>query len=173
MRNLTIWKSLALIIFCLGLSEAVNCQTTDDFGGPIKKLLTEYDQAWNRKDAKSVEKFLAPNYIYFSSTGGTISRQRTLEFLASPRYIIKSAKRTELAAYSAANTLIVSSRWIGNGTYNGRGFQRRSEMQPRFHKRKRLVEAFVRALHPDRHEIRYDSKSSARVRNVGRIRRRS
>lgn len=122
MRKSGVWSSFFIALLCLSAAEAAKCQARDDFGGPIKKILTEYDQAWNRKDAKTVEKFLAPNYIYFSSTGGTTSRQRTLEFLASPKYIIKSAKRTELTAYSAANTLIVSSRWIGSGSYNDEVF---------------------------------------------------
>jgi ketosteroid isomerase-like protein len=84
----------------------------------IFAFVEKYDKAWNAKEVSSVDKMLADNYIYFSSTGTTTSRERTLEFLRSPKYILKSAVRSEMKVFQAGDTAVVSSRWIGTGTYN-------------------------------------------------------
>jgi hypothetical protein len=42
--------------------------------------LKRYDDAWNRKDAKGVGAILPKDYLYFSSEGGTTTRERILEF---------------------------------------------------------------------------------------------
>jgi ketosteroid isomerase-like protein len=88
----------------------------------IRKLLNQYDNAWNKKDVKWVDSVLAENYVYFSSTGGTTSRKETLDFLGSPKYVLRTAQRTEIVQYASENAVIVSSRWQGHGVHNGEDF---------------------------------------------------
>lgn len=80
--------------------------------------LKKYDDAWNRKDSKNVDAILHKDYLYFTSEGGTTTREKTLEFLVSPKYVLTFVERSEISAFGTGNTVIVSSRWKGKGTYN-------------------------------------------------------
>ena len=89
----------------------------------IADFVRNYDRAWNRKDVTSVERALAASYVYFSSKGDVSSRQRTIDLLRSPGYILNSAERTEVEVHRTGKTAIVSSRWRGHGSYNGEEFR--------------------------------------------------
>jgi hypothetical protein len=82
-------------------------------------LLKAYDIAWNKKDVRFVSELLAPNYVYFTSDGKTSSRNETLDFLRSPEYKLTFAERSEIKTYKTGNTIVISSRWKGRGTYGG------------------------------------------------------
>lgn len=84
----------------------------------VLQTLKKYDEAWNKKDLATVDKILAADYVYFSSTGSITSREKTLELLVSPKYILTSAERSEIKTFRTGDTVIVSSRWKGKGTYN-------------------------------------------------------
>jgi ketosteroid isomerase-like protein len=104
---------IVVFIFCFCAS--AGAQQNDP---AVVEVLAKYDAAWNKKDTKTVDSILAPGYIYFSSTGGLTPRARTLEFLISPKYTLTFAERTEIQTYRTGNTVIVSSRWKGKGTYD-------------------------------------------------------
>jgi len=112
-KNLVLIGSALLLVFCFGAG--VHAQKDDR---EVVGVLARYDTAWNKKDSATVGNILAPGYIYFSSTGGITTRERTLEFLSSPRYVLTSAERSEVKTYRTGNTVIVSSRWVGKGTYD-------------------------------------------------------
>lgn len=44
-------------------------------------------------------------------------------YVGSAKYILNSAKRTDIEVYRTGNTAIVSSRWQGHGSYNGEEFR--------------------------------------------------
>lgn len=93
-------------------------QTRDDALPPqVRKALTEYDEAWNKKDAAGVSQILADEYVYFSSNGGLTDRKATLTFLGSPDYKLTFVERSEIKALSTGSVVVVSSRWKGRGTY--------------------------------------------------------
>jgi ketosteroid isomerase-like protein len=104
---------LAALVFCFAVTASGQDKNKD-----VIAALTRYDDAWNKKDQKGVDIILHPNYLYFSSTGGTTDRKRTLEFLVSPKYILTFVERSEISTFGSDNTVIVSSRWKGKGTYN-------------------------------------------------------
>jgi ketosteroid isomerase-like protein len=83
----------------------------------VVEVLKTYDEAWNKKDSATVDKILAADYVYFSSTGAVVSRQQTMDLLKSPQYKLSSAERTEIRTFRTGETTIVSSRWKGKGTY--------------------------------------------------------
>lgn len=85
----------------------------------VLRTVSSYDTAWNKKDVASVEKYLAPEYTYFSSTGGLSDRSETLKFLAMPDYVLTFVERSEIKAFRNGATVIVSSRWKGKGKYSG------------------------------------------------------
>ncbi len=105
-------------VFC-GASPAQNQQPPD---ADILHLVERYDSAWNSKDAASVQRILAADYIYFSSKGATESRQHMLDMLLSPKYTVASAQRSEMEVHRTSSTAVVSSRWKGDGTYDGKEF---------------------------------------------------
>jgi ketosteroid isomerase-like protein len=120
-RNLAV----TLLIGALGaaVSGASMAQTGVLPNEEIIGFVEAYDRAWNQKDVASVERAIAANYVYFSSKGGVWSRQRTLDMLRSPKYVLNSAERVEVEVYRTAKTAIVSSRWKGSGTYDGEKFR--------------------------------------------------
>jgi ketosteroid isomerase-like protein len=117
-----------IVAICLGLSGL----STDNVLRAQKSLLQKdeviqiveaYDQAWNRKDATAVGHVLANNYVYFTSEGGVLPREEMLNFLRSPKYVLNSAERSELEVRRTNTTAVVSSRWKGNGIYDGKEFR--------------------------------------------------
>src|SRR5438105_4079011 len=58
----------------------------------------------------------------FSSEGAVVPRQDMLNFLRSPKYVLNSAERSELEVRRTNTTAVVSSRWKGNGIYDGKEF---------------------------------------------------
>src|SRR5262245_22608401 len=86
-------------------------------------LVEEYDRAWNNKDATAVGRLLAADYVYFSSTGQVQPRQHMLDMLVSPKYTLDSAERSEVKVYRMSGTAVVSSRWKGHGSYDGKEFR--------------------------------------------------
>ena len=109
--------SSLVVIGALSFSQTSQSANTD-----IVQFLQTYDNAWNNKDASTVETVLGADYVYFSSKGMTESRQQVLDMLRSPKYALASAERSELKVYRTGDTAVVSSRWKGHGTYDGREF---------------------------------------------------
>ena len=108
-----------ILIFAIIITAAIGqagAQTTEK---AVRAALDKYDNAWNRKDVKAVSGILDENYIYFSSEGNTTSRARSLEFLASPEYVLTFVERSEVSIFGSGRTMIVNSRWKGKGTYSG------------------------------------------------------
>ena|SRR5688572_22875657 len=105
------------IAFLLTLLSLVAAHAQDP-GAPVTKALSEYDTAWNKKDAAAVARTLTDDYVYFSSTGGLTDRKATLDFLASPDYKLTFVERSEIKILSNNSSVaVVSSRWKGRGTY--------------------------------------------------------
>jgi ketosteroid isomerase-like protein len=88
----------------------------------IGRFIQKYDDAWNHKDMAAVERMLAAEYVYFSSKGQVRSRTSLLQEFASPKYKLEAAERTELKVYQTLETAVVSSRWKGHGTFDGKEF---------------------------------------------------
>ena len=113
------------------LSFAVACAHTTHSPSPgapapdeIRAVVERYDAAWNRRDSIAVAGYLAPDYVYFSSTGRLAPRAQTLALLSSPAYVLVSAERTELEVTHATEAIaVVSSRWRGHGTWEGEAFR--------------------------------------------------
>lgn len=110
------------IISLLGFATICSAQLKQDQQAEIARFIENYEKAWNHKDKAVLEYILAPDYVYFSSTGQVGSRQAVLEEFMSPKYILESAERSELKVYGTSGAAVVSSRWQGRGTLDGREF---------------------------------------------------
>lgn len=75
--------------------------------------------AWDIKDTVVVAQSLAPDYVYFSSTGGVRSGEWILNLLADSSYVMETTRRGELDVQLHGDVAVVSSRWQGTGSYQG------------------------------------------------------
>ena len=112
----------AFVVSCLTICVISLAQTKQSQEQNISRFVERYDNAWNHKDAAVIERILAPEYVYFSSKGEVRSRQSLLDELLSPKYILVSAERSEMKVYLTSGAAVVSSRWKGQGSYDGREF---------------------------------------------------
>lgn len=110
-------KIILLLFFALTLNFSANAQTKQV--DEVLQTLKKYDDAWNKKDSVAVGKILSAEYVYFSSVGGTTDYQQTLDFLKSPDYKLTFVERSEIKTFRTGNTVVVSSRWKGKGSYSG------------------------------------------------------
>ena len=103
----------SVLIFILLFTSGIVAQEA-----AVRKVLADYDNAWNKKDVAAVSRILTDDYVYFSSTGGLTDRRATLEFLSSPDYNLTFVERSEIKLLSKSDVVAVfSSRWKGKGTY--------------------------------------------------------
>jgi hypothetical protein len=90
-----------------------------DPAAALRSSIARYDSAWGSKDTATVAGALAPDYVYFTSTGGQSDRARTLGFLADTSYAMQSQERTELDISIVGGVARAASRWRGQGRYRG------------------------------------------------------
>jgi hypothetical protein len=106
----------------LSVTEAARIQPTYRWR-EVEAFVARYDSAWSQRDTSTVSHLLAPGYRYFTSRGGVSSLAETLAMLSSPDYRLEQAKRSELEVSLSGPVAVVSSRWVGRGTYRGRPFK--------------------------------------------------
>ncbi len=107
-----------LFIACLfSLVQSTVAQKQNKQIDEVLQTLKKYDDAWNKKDLATVGKILAAEYIYFTSIGGLSTRRQTLDFLNSPSYKLTFVERSEIKSYRTGDTVVISSRWKGRGSW--------------------------------------------------------
>jgi len=106
----------------LSVTEAARIQPTYAWQ-EVMTFVVQYDSAWNQRDTSAVSRLLAPRYQYFTSRGGVSSRAETLAMLSAPDYRLEQASRSEIAVSLSSPVAVVSSRWVGRGTYRGQPFK--------------------------------------------------
>lgn len=105
--------ALGGMLACTGASEPQGTEAQ------LRAAVAAYDAAWQAKDSAGVSPILAPEYAYLTSTGGVSSRTRTLEFLADPTYRLTYVERSDIDVTVAGPVARVTSRWQGEGEYQG------------------------------------------------------
>jgi hypothetical protein len=93
-----------------------------DQAAEIVALVARYDSSWNRQDTTGLTRLLAPEYQYFTSRGGVWSRAELVRLVGSPSYVLRQARRSEVAVTRRPPAAVVSSRWQGHGSYQGKAF---------------------------------------------------
>ena len=106
----------------LSVTEAARIQPTYAWE-EVRAFVAQYDSAWNQRDTSAVSRLLAPQYQYFTSRGGVSSRAETLVMLSDPDYRLEHAERSEIVITLSSPVAVVSSRWVGRGSYRGRPFK--------------------------------------------------
>lgn len=89
----------------------------------IMEFVSRYDDMWARRDTTAMKEAISENYIYFTSTGNTYSRERIISwFIPADKYKVNTAARSEIRITIHGNTAVVGSRWIGSGTFGNERF---------------------------------------------------
>jgi hypothetical protein len=122
-RIMGVFRLLPGLALTLSAIVPLHAQGESPLTAQVGALVARYDSAWNRRDTSAVSRLLAPQYQYFSSRGGVSSRVETLAFLSAPDYLLAHAKRSEVAVSLSGPVAVVSSRWQGDGSYQGEAFQ--------------------------------------------------
>lgn len=112
-RNVVV---LILLFTVLTIGTAA-AQTQDK---EVMTALTTYDTAWNSKNVEGARKMMHENYVYFDSLGGVPrGREHALTFLGRPDYKLTFVERTEVKIFRTDENAVVSSRWVGKGSWSG------------------------------------------------------
>ena len=115
-------REFAVFVFLSAVCGICWAQSKPSDEEEIGRFVEKYDNAWNHKDMATVQRMLAAEYVYFSSKGQVRSRESLLQEFGSVKYKLESAERSELKVYRTMDTAVVSSRWKGHGTFDGREF---------------------------------------------------
>ena len=112
--------SMALLTACTDKTsrqEKLSEQEVVDF-------IKHYDDLWAKRDTTGMKEAMAENYIYFTSAGSTTDRKKIISwFSPADKYIVDTAIRSEIAITINGNTAVVSSRWVGSGSFEGESFK--------------------------------------------------
>ena len=89
----------------------------------VAQFIKHYDDLWAKRDTTGMKKAMAENYLYFSSTGSTTTREKIISwFTPANKYKVDTAIRSEISVIINDNIAIVNSRWVGSGSFDGEKF---------------------------------------------------
>jgi uncharacterized protein (TIGR02246 family) len=80
-------------------------------------------QAWLEKDAATVERLMADDYIYVGPSGMILDRQAILAIIRSPSYRLDHGTRSEVVVRALGQDAAVERhRYQGAGSFEGNSF---------------------------------------------------
>jgi hypothetical protein len=89
----------------------------------LHSLSERWFQAWLEKDAATVERLAADDYLYVAPRGLVLDRQAILGIIRSPSYRLDHGTRTEVVVRPLGQeAAIVRHRYQGGGVFEGSSF---------------------------------------------------
>lgn len=89
----------------------------------LHSLCARWFQAWLEKDAATVERLMAEDYVYVGPAGLTLDRQAILAVIRSPSYRLNHGTRTEVVVRALGHDAAVERhRYQGTGSFEGNSF---------------------------------------------------
>jgi len=86
-------------------------------------LNERWNRSWFEKDAATVERLAAEDYLYVAPNGVTLDRQALLGIIRSPSYRLDHGSHTEVVARALGqDAAVVRYRWQGGGSFEGTAF---------------------------------------------------
>jgi hypothetical protein len=80
-------------------------------------------QAWLRKDAATVERLAAEDYLFVGPSGLVLDRPAVLAVVRSPSYRLDHGTRTEVVVRAVGqDAAVVRHRYQGAGSFEGTSF---------------------------------------------------
>jgi ketosteroid isomerase-like protein len=89
----------------------------------LHHLNETWNQAWFRKDAATVERFAAEDYVYVAPNGFILDRAAILRIIRSPSYRLDHGGNTEvIVRLLGREAALIRRRWQGGGSFEGTAF---------------------------------------------------
>jgi uncharacterized protein (TIGR02246 family) len=89
----------------------------------LQELSERWFQAWLKKDAATVERLMAEDYIYIAPNGLVLDRQAILGIIRSPSYRLDHGTRSEIVVRAVGQeAAVVRHRYQGAGSFEGTSF---------------------------------------------------
>jgi uncharacterized protein (TIGR02246 family) len=89
----------------------------------LQNLSERWFQAWLEKDAATVERLMAEDYLYIGPSGLLLDRQAILAVIRSPSYRLDHGTRTEVVVRAVGQeAAVVRHRYQGAGSFEGTSF---------------------------------------------------
>jgi uncharacterized protein (TIGR02246 family) len=89
----------------------------------LQDLSEPWFQAWLEKDAATVERLAAEDYLYIGPSGLVLDRQAILAIVRSTSYRLDHGTRTEIVVRAVGDdAALVRHRYQGAGSYEGASF---------------------------------------------------
>jgi ketosteroid isomerase-like protein len=81
-------------------------------------------RAWFEKDAATVERLMAEDYVYVAPSGQVLDRAAILGIIRSPSYRLHHGNRAEVVVRPlGTEAAVIRHRWQGEGTFEGTAFK--------------------------------------------------
>jgi uncharacterized protein (TIGR02246 family) len=89
----------------------------------LHELSERWFQAWQTKDAATVEQLAAEDYLYVAPSGSTLDRMAVLAIIRSPSYRLDHGVRFEVVVRAVGqDAAVVRHRYQGAGSFEGTSF---------------------------------------------------
>ena len=89
----------------------------------LHSLSDRWFQAWLEKDAATVERLAAEDYIYVAPNGGILDRPAILAIIRAPSYRLDHGTRTEVVVRAVGHDAAVERHhYEGAGSFEGTPF---------------------------------------------------
>jgi uncharacterized protein (TIGR02246 family) len=89
----------------------------------LQHLSERWFQAWLEKDAATVKRLMAEDYLYIGPSGLVLDRQAILAIIRSPSYRLDHGTRTEVVVRAVGQgAAVVRHRYQGAGSFEGTSF---------------------------------------------------
>jgi uncharacterized protein (TIGR02246 family) len=89
----------------------------------LSDLSERWFEAWLEKDAATVQRLMADDYLYISPTGLVLDRQAILAIIRSVSYRLDHGTRTEVVVRELGHeAAVVRHRYQGAGSFEGTSF---------------------------------------------------
>jgi uncharacterized protein (TIGR02246 family) len=89
----------------------------------LHDLNERWSKAWLAKDAATVERLMADDYIYIAPNGLVLDHQRILAIIRSPSYRVDHATRAEVVVRALGHeAAVVRHRSQAAGSFEGTSF---------------------------------------------------
>jgi uncharacterized protein (TIGR02246 family) len=89
----------------------------------LQDLREQWNRAWFEKDAATVERLMAADYLYVAPQGFVLDREAILGVIRSPSYRLDHGTRTEVVIRVLGHeAAVIRHRWQGSGSFEGRSF---------------------------------------------------
>jgi uncharacterized protein (TIGR02246 family) len=92
-------------------------------GSELHDLNERWYQAWLEKDAETVDRLMAEDYLYIAPSGMVLNRQAILAIVRSPSYRLDHCTRTEVVIRAVGQeAAVVRHRCQAAGSFEGTSF---------------------------------------------------